>query len=785
MDTDYVVPTEVNRIRARVSKMMTASSGSEEEVQTWVNVFSVSDEAPTEPGVHALPATFGILPDDSDLDREIVIEIEALASSSDQVLVSRRVKTGFVPGEVRLVRILLYRACAGVSCSVGETCGCSGALSCAAPSCIDETVLPEDLESIDDPGVLPPDAGIPILDGGVPDGSVPPEDAGTDPDASVPDGGGINCGAPLTICGLDCVNTQADPRYCGDCETACAIGHICDVGSCIDPGDCRTNDSGCSGFTYCEESSGECLPGCTESEQCTGDNEVCDADVHDCICSPGLERCEVGCLDTQMDPSACGDCTTTCPLGYVCEVGMCSNPGDCRTNGVGCTGFTYCDGATGDCLRGCDRDNQCTGENEVCNTLTHECVCASGFHQCGNVCVSNLDVNSCGTSCVPCPAPPNSSPICDLVGCDFVCDETYELCDQMCCPTSCPPGQALYDRTCAQTHLQTADPQGNVGEHTSIALDATDLAHISYYARSGKNLMYAAQQVGSLWTSQTPDSQGDVGQHTSAAFDSAGVLRVAYYDAGDRDLMLATRQGDGTWKVEIVDGVGDVGEFTSLAFDAFGDPHISYYDKGDKDLRYATRTGGETWAVETVDSEADVGRYTSLAVGPSGAVHISYYDSSGRDLKYVTGQGGGPWAAETVSSDGNVGKYTSLALDGTGAPHISYYGEDTKDLLYATQLAGGSWMTETVESQGDVGKYTALAVDGAGAARLTYFDESARDLKYATQQPGASWVLQTVDSLGDVGRYSSIAIDSLGHAHISYYDSTNSNLKYALIAAPE
>ena len=789
MDTDYGVPSEVDRIQARVSKVMETDSGSE-EVQTWLNVFSLTDDPPSEPGAYGLPATFGILADDADLDREIVIELEALASGSDQVLVSRRVKTGFVPGEDRLVRILLYRACAGVECSAGETCGCADAMSCVAPSCIDETVRPEDLESIDDPGALPPDAGIPILDasvpdasvpdGSVPDGSIPPDDAGTEPD-----GGGITCGAPLVICGLECVNTQADPRYCGDCETSCAIGDVCDLGTCMNLGDCRTNGTGCSGFTYCDETTGDCLPGCTAGEQCTGDNEVCNLDTNTCVCDLGFEACALSCVDTQIDPAFCGNCITSCPTGDVCQAGMCLDLGDCRTNGVVCVGFTYCDAATGDCLRGCADGSQCTGANQACDTLTHECVCAAGFHLCGVACVSDLDVNSCGTLCTPCPAPPNATPSCVLGACDFVCADTYERCDLMCCLTSCPPGQVLYNNACAQVHLQIADDQGTRGDHSSLALDASDLAHVGYYANSGRDLIYGAQQTNATWIAQTVDGPDDVGKYTSLAFDPTGVLHIAYSNASDKDLMLATRQSGGTWTVEVVDGVGDVGEYTSIAFDASGGAHISYYDRGNKDLMYATRPRAGIWAVQAVDSASDVGQYTSLALGPSGAVHISYYDASDRDLKYATRPSGGAWTVQTVASAGDVGKYTSLAIDGTGAAHVSYYGESTKDLLYATEIAPGSWKTETVESQGDVGKYTSLALDGAGAARLSYYDEGARDLKYAAQLPDESWAVQVVDGVNDVGTYTSIAVDSLGHAHISYYDASASNLKYALIAAPE
>ena len=649
MDTDYGVPMEVDRIRARVSKVMETQAGSE-EVQTWVSVFSVSDDVAAGPGAHTLPATFGILPDDSDLNREIVIELEALANGSDHVLVSRRLKTGFVTGEARLVRMQLYRACEGVSCSAGETCGCSGGLSCTVPSCIDEMVRPEDLESIDNPGVLPPDAGIPILDGGV------------------PDGGGIICGAPLTVCGLDCVNTQADPRYCGDCNTACAIGYVCDAGNCTDAGDCREDAASCSGFTYCEESTGECLPGCTESGQCTGDNQACDPGIHDCICAPGFELCEAGCVDTQGDPNFCGDCSTSCASGDVCQVGICLDPGDCRTIGVDCSGFTYCDDATGDCLRGCGDDDQCTDANQVCDTVTHGCVC----------------------------------------------DDTFEQCGQMCCPTSCPPGQALYNGVCAEWHLQTVDAEGNNGQHTSIALDAADAAHISYYASSGRDLRYAAQQADGSWIPHMPDAEGNAGQYTSAAFDPAGVLHVAYYNASDKDLMLATRQGDGSWAVVAVDDSDDdVGQVHVASLRCIRRPphqllrrgqqrsHVCHtVDRWDLGMEiWKPSIAPATWVSTPRWLWVRSVRFTSVTT-----IRATEISSTRCGSSLGLGQ------LKPSPATGHVGKYTSVALDGTGAPHISYYGEDnmTRDLLYATMLAGGSWMTETVESLGRRGQVHVL-----------------------------------------------------------------------------
>ncbi len=771
MDTDYGVPGEVDRIQARVSKMMDSGAGLE-EVETWRSTFHVSDDALGQPGLYQLPATFSVLPGESDLGKEIVIELEALGSGTDQALVSRRVKTGFVAGEIRLVRMALYRACAEMVCSEGETCGCPGATSCVEPSCVSEVVRPEDLERVSNPGILPADAGIPISDAGSPDGSVP-------------DGGIINCEPPLMLCGMNCVNPQSDPRYCGDCETSCPIGYVCEVGSCINPGDCRTNSVGCSGLTYCDEDSGNCLPGCEEAQQCSGEHEVCDSDTHECVCGPTFERCDGLCVNTQIDPTYCGECTLSCLQGQTCVAGICRDAGDCRTNGVGCGGFTYCDEATGECLRGCEDDNQCVGDNEACDTVLHECVCQPSFHRCGAICVDDLDVNFCGDLCTSCLAPPNATPICVLGTCDFVCDESYAPCGPLCCPASCPPGQALYLGSCAEIHLQIVDEAGNIGEFSSLALDSTGRAHIAYYASSGRDLAHAAQQMDESWISQRPDGQDEVGQHASIAVDPDGVLHIAYYNASTTNLMLATNWFSAIWTVQTVDGTDDVGEYASLAFDAAGDPHISYYDRKNKDLMYATRQGLGPWAIKAVDFQDDVGEYTSLALSPSGAVHISYYDADGKDLKHASQSTDGSWRTQTVDTIGDVGKYTSLAFDPNGAPHISYYADTGRNLRLASADDMGAWTSQAVDSLGDVGKYTSLAFGASGGARISYYDESARNLKYALGLPGKAWVLRTVDSVGDVGRYTSIAVDALGQTQISYYDVTNTNLKYAIIAAPQ
>ena len=772
MDTDYAVPTEVDRVRARVAKIV-ETDGGVEEVETWVRVFPLSSDEPAEANTYHLPATFAVLPSASDIDREVVIELEAIATNGNEVLVTRRLRTGFVPGQARLVRMLIHRSCAEISCPEGDSCGCPGASSCATPSCVDQRVSPESLETIDDPALLPPDSEFPIAPG---DGGVP--------DSGVPDGG-IECEPPLVLCNQECVNTATDLRYCGGCNNACPNGFVCEASVCRDLGDCRAAEGVCTGFTYCDDSTGNCLRGCANDDQCVRNQELCDVAAHECVCTPDFERCAFDCVDTQSDPRFCGGCETFCEAGEVCEVGICLDPGDCRSNGFGCSGFTYCDEATGDCLRGCEETAQCTGKNQVCDTSLHECVCDVDFHECDGVCVSSLDAASCGTSCTPCLFPPDAIPICALGVCDFVCTDGFERCDDRCCPTSCPPGEVLFEQACASVHVRTVDDQGDVGEYTSIALDAAGQPHIAYYGRNGKKLLYSVRPTGGPWSQEVAESPGDVGKYASLAIDSAGNPQIAHYEEGGRDLLFARREVAGTWTQEIVSEKDDVGEYASLAFDANGTAQIAFYDKSNKDLMFATELAGGAWSTQTVYSDGGVGKFASLAFDPNGTAHIAFYDETNKDLMIATRLAAGVWfPPQRVYGEGDVdvGKFASLAFDANGTAKIAFYDETNKDLMLATKPALGAWSVQTVDSLGDVGEFASLAIDASGTTHMSYFDATGLDLKHAVQKPGQVWSSETIDSAGEVGQYTSIAIDAEGHAHISYYDKTNTNLKYALVA---
>src|SRR5260221_2128455 len=86
-------------------------------------------------------------------------------------------------------------------------------------------------------------------------------------------------------------------------------------------------------------------------------------DTHDGLapCTGTTVRCGANCVDTNTDAMNCGQCGTVCQGGALCVSGLCATP------------------------------------------------CGSGMHACSGMCVSNASIGSCGTSCTPCPVPPNAT----------------------------------------------------------------------------------------------------------------------------------------------------------------------------------------------------------------------------------------------------------------------------------------------------------------------------------------------------------------------------------------
>jgi hypothetical protein len=110
--------------------------------------------------------------------------------------------------------------------------------------------------------------------------------------------------------------------------------------------------------------------------------------------------------------------------------------------------------------------------------------------------------------------------------------------------------------------------------------------------------MYATNASGS-WAAETVDPTV-VGDYTSIGLDSSGKAHISYWDWTNSDLKYATN-ASGDWAAETVDSAGDVGLYTSIGLDSSGMVHISYWDRTEDNLKYATNASG-SWVAIAVDS---------------------------------------------------------------------------------------------------------------------------------------------------------------------------------------
>jgi hypothetical protein len=362
-------------------------------------------------------------------------------------------------------------------------------------------------------------------------------------------------------------------------------------------------------------------------------------------------------------------------------------------------------------------------------------------------------------------------------------------------PTAVPPAGSW--------NISVVDSVGNVGQFSSIAVDAHGKAHIAYFEQTRTeqigdasvpygNLKYATNASGS-WQAITLDT--GAGATPRIFVDKDDKVHIVHTKLGVSDIstildLRYTTNRSGLWEtVSIGSGVVK-GTDASIVVDANGKVHISARNEqgvgspggGQGGLRYVTNASGE-WTWYDVDTSPSAGNDGDIAVDGTGNVHIGYLDKN-TGLKYAT-NAGGSWQVEVVDDTPNVGWNTSIAVDSNNKVHISY--SDPGPILdppgngylkYVTNASGG-WVTQVIDDQ-NAGFFTGLDVDSQDHVHIVYYtwDGTRGRLKYATNASGA-WAIETVDENGAVGLYSAVAVDSEGYPHISYYDYIQQDLKYA------
>ena len=264
----------------------------------------------------------------------------------------------------------------------------------------------------------------------------------------------------------------------------------------------------------------------------------------------------------------------------------------------------------------------------------------------------------------------------------------------------------------------------------SLAVDNQERPHIAY---GGSSLNYAHLKNGT-WRLEVVDDSADVGEFTSIVVDAHGDPRISYYDRQAGDLKFATFNGpEDVWELETVDSSGDSGPYSALVLDLNGDPNIAYLDDETDDLRFAQwNSVDDEWDLQTIDSNGKVGFFVAMDISSSGVRHIVYYDDSNDQLKWAR-SANNIWSVNVIDSDPLVGTYADVFVDTSGNPHVSYYDAANDDLKYA-QWNGGSWVIGVADNGG--GQYTSIAVDDQFSPQISYRRGTA--LRIA-RKPLLSW----------------------------------------------
>jgi ELWxxDGT repeat protein len=373
--------------------------------------------------------------------------------------------------------------------------------------------------------------------------------------------------------------------------------------------------------------------------------------------------------------------------------------------------------------------------------------------------------------------------------------------------------------------FETVDQSGDVGKYSSLTVDKDDDVHISYYDHTNTNLKYAYLDFDtSLWSTETVDGGfgagevGDVGKHSSLAIDGDDNLFISYYDESNKDLKIAEKYDDGDWNIETIDAAGNVGKYSEITIDKDDIPNVIYYEdsiasKGLKfsclgcsvnepiltptitvNLAYLPATGKlhAGYVLNDLDGNSVYSLERNLFFQFNSSTIVS--DSIGIDCdcetlsEFINWEEGDTFSGNDFVIIDDTAYCVELILrtsDGTSTSIL----DQRVSCAYFPQIDDDdlSWSTTTVPDASDnFGLYVDSALDSEGLPHYCYYDDENSNLKYATFDDDG-WSIITVDGFlnsatsveADVGTFCSIALDSEDHPHISYSDNTNKDLRFA------
>jgi hypothetical protein len=439
VDTDLRVPEELDEVRID----LLGPGGEPRRAQG--SVETAAD----------LPKTLGIVDATNREMRSVHVTVTGLRRGAN--VVQRRAEFVFVPTETRILRIDLLRACVGVSCPAGQTCGEEGCRGVEVAAAELTPYAPAAVDRID--ASIPADAGA---------------DAGGECASELCNERDDDCDGRVD----ESFALDSDPAHCGACDRVCPptpenAASACLSGACAlrcDTGfaDCDGRiDTGCEAALSDPAHCGSC------ERACGGATPYCAAGAlgFECVseCPALTTECDGACVDVSSDPLRCGSCTTRCTApanaratctaslcGFECDEGAANCDGDAMN---GCESGLRELANCGRCGQRCERPNAVVScASGACETLECEPLRGDCDGDAANGCESDVssDVSRCGACDVACEPAASSTTSCEGGVCVRVCDPGFASCDGI-LETGCEQSLASQD-ACGSCGIACNEP---------------------------------------------------------------------------------------------------------------------------------------------------------------------------------------------------------------------------------------------------------------------------------------------------------------------------------------
>ena len=160
----------------------------------------------------------------------------------------------------------------------------------------------------------------------------------------------------------------------------------------------------------------------------------------------------------------------------------------------------------------------------------------------------------------------------------------------------------------------------------------TNIPYIVYYDTTTTKIKFA-YYTGVVWVTKFIESSTFVGEHPSIAIDASNGIYISCYDGFSGDLKYAYASSKTSdFAVTTIDYAGITGKFTDIALDSDENPHIAFINDNYSTIKYAYKTGSVWNTIDTPNSLGTVNlAKLSIVYDSNGYMHIGYTKDEGND----------------------------------------------------------------------------------------------------------------------------------------------------------